>query len=720
MSFITFSLFLCGTAVAALPIVLHLLMRGKPRQVEFPALMFIRQRLEIQRRSFRLKHLLLLLFRILIFVLLGLALARPMLTTGGNNSFFSAAAKEVPVSAALVIDNSFRMQYRTENKTLLDNAGLPAMNILKQLPKDSEIAVITGEKIPANFQVDRIAAENQIHNLKTTYNARIAAESVLEAVRIVSSGKEHRRELYVLTDFSEPAWEQSIADSLRNAVDTLKKTADTSIFVIDAGVPQPVNTAVVSLTLSSQTAASILLDATVLHLGNADDKTLELVLFKRDTEGKQTEEVRNTKLLQFQNGKSRNQASFQLSELGEGIHQGIIRLTAADALSEDDQYPFTVQVLPKQTVLIVSPLPAEKTAVFLRQALEASDFTVETLDYTEGSARKLNELQRYAAVFLLDPQKHKVSFWQQLGDYVNAGGGLGIITGQHTDAVSINDAFVKRLTGTEIVRQARRPDGSLFLMPKEGTEQQTAVLRPFLQFKDLPWQEQKVFRYWETGDILPNAEIAMSYSDGRPAMITQNIARGRTLLFTTPLSYNPDETKRWNVLPNNDAAWMFVLLTEGMTKFLSRNSDLNYNYIVGENVNLSPKVQEKEFPAACMFQTPDGKEHTLTTDAQNRQIRISGVSVPGNYRLLSGGEKKIIDAGFSAGLPEKELNIKRIPVDVLDKFLGKGNYRICKSADEIEQNITRQRQGTELYSFVLLLVLLFFTTEYIFANRFYG
>ncbi|MCL2744072.1 MAG: BatA domain-containing protein [Planctomycetaceae bacterium] len=724
MSFITFSLLIGGAAVSVLPVILHILMRGKPRQIEFPALMFIKRQIEIRRRSFMLKHMLLLLLRIALFVLLGLALARPLLTTGGENKLFSSiASKEVPVSAALVIDNSFRMQYHTENKTLLDVARQFALNILKQLPKDSEIAVVTGERIPSGFQVDSIAAENQIHNIKTLYDIRSAAESASEAIRILSAGKERKRELYILTDFSEPAWNSYSSDLLSNAVDALKKSADTGIFVIDAGVPQPVNTAVVSLALSSQTATESLpvsLDITVSHLGSAASQTLELILFKQDADGKPIEEVRNTRILQFQDGESRNQVSFQLTALNEGTHQGLVRLTAPDALTEDNQYTFTVQVLPKQNVLVISHPPVEKTAVFLQQALEASDFIADTLNYTEGTALKLNELQKYAAVFLLDPPKSSASFWRQLGDYVNSGGGLGIIAGQQSDAASLNDDFVKKLTGAEIIRQARRPDGSLFLMPKEGAEQQTAVLHPFNQIRNLPWKEQKVFRYWEIGELLPTAEVAMLYSDGRPAMLTQNIVRGRTLFLTTPLSYIPDETKHWNVLPNNDAAWMFILLTEGIVKFLCGSSELNYNYFVGENVRLSPKAAERKFPETCMLQMPDGKSHALATDTQNREIRISSVSLPGNYRILSGGEKKIIDLGFSTGLPERELNIKRIQPEVLDKFFGKGNYRICKSAEEIEQGITRQRQGAELYPFVLLLVLLFFAAEYVFANRFYS
>ncbi|MDR1962997.1 MAG: BatA domain-containing protein [Planctomycetaceae bacterium] len=45
MIFTTFSFFLGALAASAIPVLLHLLMRGKPKRIEFPALMFIRKRL---------------------------------------------------------------------------------------------------------------------------------------------------------------------------------------------------------------------------------------------------------------------------------------------------------------------------------------------------------------------------------------------------------------------------------------------------------------------------------------------------------------------------------------------------------------------------------------------------------------------------------------------------------------------------------------------------
>ena len=50
-----------GLLLAGVPVLLHLIMRQKPKQLRFPAFRFLRQRHVINRRKIRLQHLLLLL-----------------------------------------------------------------------------------------------------------------------------------------------------------------------------------------------------------------------------------------------------------------------------------------------------------------------------------------------------------------------------------------------------------------------------------------------------------------------------------------------------------------------------------------------------------------------------------------------------------------------------------------------------------------------------------
>ena len=70
--------------------------------------------------------------------------------------------QEAPVAAAIVIDTSPRMQYRHENKTRLEAAQEMAQWLLRQLPAESELAILDSQPGSGAFAVDRAAAAKTI------------------------------------------------------------------------------------------------------------------------------------------------------------------------------------------------------------------------------------------------------------------------------------------------------------------------------------------------------------------------------------------------------------------------------------------------------------------------------------------------------------------------------------------------------------------------------
>ncbi len=78
MTFINLSL-LFGLGVAAIPVLLHLMMRSRPKRIEFPALRLLETRRTSNARRMKLRHLLLLLLRMATLGALVIALTRPSL-----------------------------------------------------------------------------------------------------------------------------------------------------------------------------------------------------------------------------------------------------------------------------------------------------------------------------------------------------------------------------------------------------------------------------------------------------------------------------------------------------------------------------------------------------------------------------------------------------------------------------------------------------------------
>src|SRR5437763_12115762 len=89
MAFVNLSLLL-GGAFVAIPVVLHLIMRQRPKQLIFPALRFVRERRLANQRRLQLRHWMLLALRCGGVGLLALALARPSVASGVLSSWIAA------------------------------------------------------------------------------------------------------------------------------------------------------------------------------------------------------------------------------------------------------------------------------------------------------------------------------------------------------------------------------------------------------------------------------------------------------------------------------------------------------------------------------------------------------------------------------------------------------------------------------------------------------
>jgi hypothetical protein len=145
MTFV-FPLILGGLAVIGVPILLHLIMRQKPKRLLFPAFRFLLQRQRTNQRKIRLRHLVLLTLRVLLLAGLCLALARPRFSYSGLR-----LSSDHPVAAIFVLDSSYSMAYRTSDQTSrLEEARKRALEVLDELPEGSQVAILdTAEAAPS-------------------------------------------------------------------------------------------------------------------------------------------------------------------------------------------------------------------------------------------------------------------------------------------------------------------------------------------------------------------------------------------------------------------------------------------------------------------------------------------------------------------------------------------------------------------------------------------
>ena len=142
MSFVLPAL-LATTILAGIPVLLHLILRQKPKSLPFPAFRFLVVRHQTNQRKLQLRHWLLLALRVLLIALLIAAIARPRLLQ--DNLGLSS---ERPVAAVFVIDVSASMDARSsDSRSRLEDAQKRAGEFLDQLPPGSRIAVLSSSDV---------------------------------------------------------------------------------------------------------------------------------------------------------------------------------------------------------------------------------------------------------------------------------------------------------------------------------------------------------------------------------------------------------------------------------------------------------------------------------------------------------------------------------------------------------------------------------------------
>ncbi len=110
-------LILYGLGLAIVPVLLHFLMRAKPKKLMFPALQLIQQRKKTNSRRMKLRHFWLLLMRVLILLLLVLAIMRPSLPSA-NYGFSNYETGAFFGIGALVLVVYFGVMWFWKKKSL--------------------------------------------------------------------------------------------------------------------------------------------------------------------------------------------------------------------------------------------------------------------------------------------------------------------------------------------------------------------------------------------------------------------------------------------------------------------------------------------------------------------------------------------------------------------------------------------------------------------------
>ncbi|MBX6316587.1 MAG: BatA domain-containing protein, partial [Isosphaeraceae bacterium] len=345
-----------GVALAAIPVIIHLIMRQTPKHIVFPALRLIRERQKRSRKRLKIRNWLLLAARMALIALMALALARPRLysqTTLGD--------REVPTALAFVFDTSLSMEYKEKEKTRLREAQDRALEILKKTHESSRVFVIDSAEAILPMAMSPAAARKRIESLTIRPVNRPLNGAIGLAYRAIAPLDLPRHEVYVLTDLARSAW---TLDQPVEGLEALKNVkGGIATYILRLSPKDLRDVAVVEAEPSSAIVAQdepVAIKGRVRSIGPAAKRVVELWIDGRK---------KDQKLIAIPANGEVEIPEFHTAKLSPGFHQGEIRLGGEpDPLERDDRRYFTLDVQPALKVLLVAD--QDREARFVHNALE--------------------------------------------------------------------------------------------------------------------------------------------------------------------------------------------------------------------------------------------------------------------------------------------------------------------------------------------------------------
>ena len=238
-------IFLYFMPASGLPVIFHLFLKQKKRQLLFPTLMIFHMTDPKLNSRRKVHQLLLLLMRVLLIAFILLALSRP--------KFQSSVQMGGKISAVVVVDNSGSMSDIAGNeKTKLEIAVEGAKRLVSLLGDSAGMNIVTLVEDPAVVSGDSLTSDTEslltsldtITHTDATGNAR---DALAKAFKLLQADSGRGGVVHVFSDLQEAEWTD---DALQS------ESADDSINVIlhriESRTRQQANVAISSIQFPRQ------------------------------------------------------------------------------------------------------------------------------------------------------------------------------------------------------------------------------------------------------------------------------------------------------------------------------------------------------------------------------------------------------------------------------------------------------------------------------------
>ena len=677
MNFIN-SFLLWTAAGAALPVLIHMLNREKPKKVTIPTVEFIIKAVQKSSGSRKLNNFLLLLMRMLILFCISLIIARPQIEQ------FLTSNSEGPVQAVLIIDNSYYTAHKNNTSTVIDDIKEKAKEIVNSLPEGSLISIMTAEENDNGFTAIKDYVMEKIDQLSpapVNANMRSLITSASEMLNDLNTKSRNR--VYILSDMNRGSWDANYALPNLPAemiyLQPLSKRVG-NIFISDVQVKSTGFTK--SQRIFKRRDTDIL-----VKIGG--DRVLAGLKVKLIIEG---EEVDEKVIL---NEEVETTLNFSTSFDKEGMYFCQVKIETQDSIDTDNTFYFNIKVLPPLNIYLANDRKSLNPLIY-RAALSPSGwhgkqkFNVSLLSYTK-LLTKMSE-EKPDIIMLCGSLSLTDDLWKGIESYLSNGGKVILSPDQFTQFSELNKSVVP-LIRSKIIPLDK--DVKLTLSANQDWK----------EILDIPPLFDVNIKHAYTLEQEPesdNAHIPLRYNDGHACLTVHDIGQGKLAFW----GVSPDLES--SDFLNNDS---FSLTWHSIVEKLTDKEVVKQNLICGLPAEIFASIDET---AKYQVQSPAGTTDQLSKDSFTQysfdllKSEYDQTYIPGHYYTSSS-----LFRGFSC-------NLERNPDNFLFPADEEFSHLITEKSEDKKTDIIKSTFGPDgLLISLILAALLFMMIEIHLGNKNY-
>ena len=671
---------LFGLLAVSIPIIIHLFNFRRYRKYYFTNLKLLKTIKKETKKQHRLRHLLILISRILAIIFLVMAFARPYIP--GPQGLQKTDVNKI----SIYVDNSMSMQAAVKGHRILDEAIAKASEVAEAYNHSDRFQLITNDfkgKHQAYYNRDEFL--KLLDEIIVSPTTRMTGEVYGRMKELSDIAGKEKLHFYILSDFQRSTTElNSVARDTTVLVFLmpLLRTALPNVYIDSCWHATPFNH------LQQQQEVYV-------SLTNASETDLEKIPVRLMINGHQ----RGLASFNIQAG-SKAEVKLPFTNREAGIYSAEISIDDYP-ISWDDNLFLSWTVKDRIPVLTIS----DGEAGFYLQSLFSND---SIFDYYSNDIKRLDYSRFNEVDFIVLDNVSEISsgLSSELQRYVSNGGSLLLIPSGEADIMSLN-MFMQAVSGPS----CRAYDTSLLMVTGLNSDHEIfeGVFESVPENIDLP---KATGHFPLSGYIQGQTEVIMDLQNTDPYLTISKHGKGKVYLLATPVG---DETG--NIVRH--ALWVPLVYRMAM---LSRPQDKLY-YIMGEDNSIRTsrltisgdqsfimKLSGSEFEFIPGFRAGSETAELFIYDQ---------ITQAGHYELYT-AEEKITSFSYNYDRKESAPAIYD-PSEIAEMtdLAGFENTFLVESAEgTVSQAVIAFNEGRELWKLFIWLGLFFILMEILLLRLF--